>query len=45
MDMLDSRNLMSHTYETSDADFVFNEVISKYIIELEALCNTLESYK
>ena len=30
MDMLDSRNLMSHTYKETDSDFVFNEIKVKY---------------
>lgn len=44
MDMLDSRNLMSHTYQTKDADFVFNEIISNYVSELDELGNTLKRY-
>ena len=42
MDMLDSRNLMSHTYKETDSDFVFNEIRIKYGEALEQLSRTLE---
>ena len=42
MDMLDSRNLMSHTYKETDSDFVFNEIRIKYNEALHQLSQTLE---
>lgn len=41
MDMLDSRNLMSHTYHSADSEFVFNEIITKYADEMNTLLRTL----
>ena len=42
MDMLDSRNLMSHTYKETDSDFVFNEIRIKYSEALHQLSQTLK---
>lgn len=43
MDMLDSRNLMSHTYHSEDSRFVFTEIVTKYVNELSALFQTLKN--
>ena len=42
MDMLDSRNLMSHTYKDTDSEFVFHEIKSKYCKALNLLVGFLK---
>ena len=42
MDMLDSRNLMSHTYKETDSDFVFKEIKIRYSGALHYLSQHLE---
>lgn len=42
MDMLGSRNLMSHTYKETDSDFVFNEIRVRYGKVLTKMSQTLE---
>lgn len=42
MDMLDSRNLMSHTYRTKDSEFVFTQIINQYTGELDNFYKTLK---
>src|SRR5699024_7973868 len=43
MDMLDSRNLMSHTYRREDSNVVFKEIVNRYTNELGQLYKTLEN--
>lgn len=42
MDMLDSRNLMSHTYKDTDSEFVFKEIREKYCKALNLLTEFLK---
>ncbi len=42
MDMLDSRNLMSHTYKETDSDFVFSEIKVRYGKALTKMSQTFE---
>jgi len=43
LDMLASRNLMSHTYKTADSEFVFTEIVSNYVKVLDDLFETLQN--
>ena len=43
MDMLDSRNLMSHTYKDTDSEYVFNEIKTKYSKALNELFGNLKN--
>jgi nucleotidyltransferase substrate binding protein (TIGR01987 family) len=42
LDMLGSRNLMSHTYQNKDSQFVYSKIMSEYIKELDMLFQTLK---
>jgi hypothetical protein len=41
--MLGSRNLMSHTYQNKDSEFVYSKIMSEYIKELDILFQTLKT--
>jgi nucleotidyltransferase substrate binding protein (TIGR01987 family) len=42
LDMLSSRNLMSHTYHHEDSEYVFHEIIAAYVVHLNELSRTLK---
>lgn len=43
MEMLDSRNLMAHTYRTKDSEYVFEQITTKYVQVFDELRETLKS--
>jgi nucleotidyltransferase substrate binding protein (TIGR01987 family) len=43
LDMLGSRNLMSHTYKSADSEFVYSEIVSIYVKALDDLFETLKN--
>jgi len=45
MQMIESRNLTSHTYNKSQATMIVNSILSSYFIELMKLVQKLESLK
>jgi nucleotidyltransferase substrate binding protein (TIGR01987 family) len=43
MDMINSRNQTSHTYNEENADIIYNKVVQEYYPEFICFKNTMES--